>query len=703
MKNRSDIAALITRTLSEPPYSLERNQVEILKLVELPKDRKLGDWAFPCFSLAKELKKAPPAIAAELADLLSPHLKTLPAISAVKATGPYLNFFVSKSALAAEIIPQILDGSYLARRAATGTRMMIEYSQPNTHKAVHVGHIRCAALGDTVIRIFEWLGNEVIAANYIGDEGTHVAKCLWYYTQLFKGEIPKTHRGEFLGKLYTIATDLLDLSTMTRAPYPGVVSAKVLEIAEHAKEKKWIVVKVDLGDTTKQIITAAHNFAVGDIVPYARPGIDVADKSVGNIEKLGVGSEGMLCSEFELGLSDITDKIHILPPSTKIGIEIAEIYKTCDVPSVLEEIKRRAQEVSKVLQAIESGEPKMKATWAETKKWSMDELYDVYKWLDCRFDHYFFESEFGHAGKEIVTEFQKKGVFVESHGAVGADLNQFGLGFIILIKRDGTATYATRDLALARKKFEDYKVDRSLYVVDSAQSLHFKQVFKCLELMQFPQAKLCHHLGYAQVVRPDGKMSSRKGNVILFSELKDRLLQKINSEFLNKYRGEWPDQEIDTAAHLIALATMRYGMLTQDNNSLVVFDLDEWSSRSGNTGPYLLYAYARIQSILREAGEVLPSEVNWGDLAHESEVDLVLHLNTYHEVLRDVGTNYSPHRLCAYLYELSKKFSTMYNACSVLNAETAQLRKARTCLVKAVGLVLQHGLQLLGIKVVPRM
>jgi arginyl-tRNA synthetase len=707
MKNKEAIAELLAATINSIEGVEPRSAEQILELIELPKDRALGDWAFPCFQLAKSLRKAPPQIAADLASRAEGVINTYAGLSSVRAVGPYLNFFVNKSALAAGLIPQILDGRFLAPRPKLVVRMMVEYSQPNTHKAFHVGHIRCAALGDTLIRIFEWTGTEVVASNYLGDEGTHVAKCLWYYTEIYKGETPATNRGEFLGTLYTAANDLVDLSTLTRAPFPGVVAARVLTVSAHPEEKDWLVATVDTGVEKRTVVTATRGFAAGDVVPIALPGTKVADRAIGVAKRGSVVSEGMLCNAAELSLSEDTATIYQLPKDTALGTEVAELFR---IPgalpadrSVIAEWRTRSEAVSKVLQKLEAGDPKLKEIWAKTKDWSMQEFYAIYSWLDCRFDHYFFESELAEPGKELVREYQSRGIFKEDQGAIGVDLSEFGLGFCIVLKRDGTANYATRDLALARRKFEEYKIDRSLYIVDIAQTHHFQQVFKVLELMGFPQAKQCHHLAYAQVVRPDGKMSSRKGNVILFSELQERLLSKIQVEFLDKYRGDWSEEEIATAAHRLALATMRYGMLSPDTSSAVIFDLDDWTSRTGNTGPYLMYACARIYSVLREIGEVTPTGVSWELLAHDSEVNLILHLNRYQEVILHAADSYSPHNLAAYLYELSKKFSTMYGYCSVMNAETAELRQARACLIKSVVLVLEHGLGLLGIKTVQRM
>jgi arginyl-tRNA synthetase len=507
--------------------------------------------------------------------------------------------------------------------------------------------------------------------------------------------------------MYTAATEMLDLGRYTRAPFPGVVAARVTAVQQHPKEQNWQIATVKTVDGTVQVICAGTGFVADDLVAYAPPQTRVKGKLVEVVEKGGVVSTGMICSEAEIGLSDNNSQIALLPDGSSLGTEVAEIFRIPNVlaenVSVLEHVNSLLQRVSAVLQKIEQGDPETIELWKTTKEWSMQELYEVYDWLNCRFSHYFFESQFGESSKELVREFQKTGVFEESDGAVGANLREFNLGFCLLIKRDGTALYATRDLALAQVKFEEYGIDRSIYVVDVGQTLHFQQVFKCLELMGYEQSSKCFHLPFALVVRPDGKMSSRKGNVILFSELVEKLTSKITQEFLEKYRGDWSDDEIEQASTKLSLATIRYGMLNQDNQSMIVFDLDEWTSRAGNTGPYLLYAYARIQSILRDAPAFSVEDAKWDLLAHDSEIALLMHVKGYHELLERAAANYSPHLICSYIYDLSKKFSKMYAECSILKAESDDLRTARLCLAQAVGMNIKHGLSLLGIDTIDRM
>jgi arginyl-tRNA synthetase len=707
MQYEAQIARLLEAALGGESLGLSKTAEELETWIERPKDTKLGDLAFPCFRLAKELRKAPPAIAQMLKAELSGADLSSAGFSDVVVAGPYLNFFLSRAELAAELVPRILDGSFLERRASVGEKVMVEYSQPNTHKAFHVGHIRNAALGDSAARILDWMGFDVVPVNYIGDEGTHVAKCLWHLREHFQGEMPTENRGEFLGEQYSQATEMLDLGSLTLAPLPGVQAARVTSVGEHPKNPKWLVASVELDGEEFSVVVGAGGFEVGDLVPYAKPGMRVGGKEVGVVERAGVTSTGMLLSPKELGISDDHNSIAVLPAGTELGAEVAETYRIQGMlpegQSVLAEFKRRSREVSEVLQALESGSGEVYDLWKLTFQWSMDEFYRIYDWLDCRFDHYFFESELGEPSKALVREFQKTGVFIESQGAVGAQLEEYELGFCVLIKSDGTALYATRDLALAQRKFDEFKIDRSLYVVDSSQSLHFQQVFKCLDLMGYKQAAQCQHLAYGQVVLPDGKMSSRKGNVVLFSELEERLLSKINDSFLSRFEGEWSADELKEAAHAIAMGTMRYGMLNQLHNSKIIFDLDEWSAQTGNTGPYLMYAYARTRSVLREVGAIDETLVDWSLLSHSTEADVLGWLADYHRIAGRAAEALLPQILCTYLYELARKFSRMYESCSVLRAETPALKATRMQLIDATGRVIQHGLSLLGIRSIERM
>jgi len=703
MDHRESLAAALFPTLQK--LGAELSSEEIQNLIEVPRDTSHGDLAFPCFQLAKALRKGPPVIAQEVAAELE-----LPAgVSAANAMGPYINFVLDRASLAADVIPAILDGSYLAPRPRVDEKVMVEYSQPNTHKALHVGHSRCAALGDALVRLFEWTGHETIAANYLGDEGTHVARCLWFYKNHFTGDVPDTNRGEFLGGLYAEAVQLVSLSALTKAPLPGVTAARVTSVEAHPTKETFTVVGLDAASGDRTVVCGGTGFAVGDLVAYAGPGTRVNDRPIAEREVAGVSSCGMICSGAELGINDENQAIAVLDSSVEIGSEVAEIFSTIDEP-VLPLWQSRNDEVGQVLADIESGQGELHDLWKETRQWSIDDFMEHYRWLDCRFDHWFYESEFAESSKQLVRKFQDDGVFIESDGAIGADLSSDKLGFAILTKSNGTATYASRDLVLATKKFEEFGVDRSVYVVDEAQTLHFNQVFKCLERMGYKQAKGCHHHAYGRVVladpdKPAGyrQISSRAGDATLFSELRNGLEQSVREKFLAGFEGEWPQEEIDTAADALGLAAIRYGMLRQSNDSMIVFDIGRWTEPKGETGTYLLYAYARIQSIKRKTGLEASGTADWSLLAHDTEGDLVGQLADYHSVVERAASEFSPNHLCSYAYTLCKGFSRFYRDCPIKAAESEELQLARISLADAVGRTLAHCLSLLGIRVIDRM
>ena len=266
---------------------------------------------------------------------------------------------------------------------------------------------------------------------------------------------------------------------------------------------------------------------------------------------------------------------------------------------------------------MEHGNKELVDLWKKTRQWSLDEFKRIYAWLNCRFDHDFFESEVSEESRLMAIDYKNRGVFTDSNGATGADLSASGLGFCMVLKSDGSGLYATKDLALAKRKFENFNIEESIYIVDAAQTLHFKQVFKTLELMGYQQAKQCIHIPYGQVVLPSGKMSSRAGNVILFSQLRAQLNQDIWDNFLQKLSDKskasltesepqskasavedaaadaatftktersfvpWTDSELLASQHAIAVASIKYGMLNHDTAKDIVFMMEEWTAKSG--------------------------------------------------------------------------------------------------------------------------
>ena len=556
---------------------------EITGLIEQPPNPELGDYALPCFSFSKTLRRSPAVIASELADKLQKHLLPNAPFTHIQARGPYLNFTVSAVAVAEAVLPDIFHGNYFKEPSSLKReKVMIEYSQPNTHKGFHVGHLRNVALGDSLCRIYLYNGYDVVGANYIGDIGSHIAKCLWYLKNHNTEDPPENYPGEWLGELYANAV-------------------RKLEAAEGQE-------KISFQDELSQLLR-------------------------------------------------------------KIDEKDEEIYQE----------------------------------WKTTREWSLKDFHEIYEWLDVKFDHFFYESEVDEEGRKIVIEGEKNGIFKKSEGAIGIDLDEEGFGFFMLLKSDGNTLYSTKDLALARQKFDNFDVKRSIYVVGAEQTLHFKQVFATLKRMGYKQAEKCFHLPYALVMLPEGKMSSREGNVILFSQLRTKIIESIQSTHLEEHRKEWSRKELDETSQKIAVAAIKYGMLNQDSNKNIVFSMDDWLVSEGDTGTYLVYAYVRIRSIGRKISRKVSPDVDFSLLTHPNEKKLLRQLLDFNKTVFNAGEQFRPSLLARMLYEFSKDFSRAYNTCSVMHSETEHLKSARLLLFHCVAETLQQGLKLLGITPPERM
>jgi arginyl-tRNA synthetase len=568
---------------TEVGESLEISEGDLFLMVEKPPEAKMGDYALPVFRFAKALKRKPPEIAAALVKGFDNGGETW--VERVQATGPFVNIFIRKDRVASWLIPRAIDGTLFRTFAESANRdvnVMVEYSQPNTHKVFHVGHLRNVALGDSLVRLFRYCGYKVNAANYPGDEGAHIAKTLWYMTSR-KLKAPNHSQGEWLGEVYSEATRALEET----------------------------------------------------------------------------------------------------PESEREGVN---------------------KELSAILRAIESKSGPLYDLWKETRQWSLDSFNEVYSWLDVRFDTWFFESEISEDAQSIVTEYLNKGVFKEDDGAIGIDLKDAGLGFALMRKRDGNTLYATKDLALAKRKFEQFHIDRSIYVVASEQDFHFRQVFKTLERMGFAQAPKCFHLSYGLVMLPSGKMSSRAGEVITFSRLKSALLEELDRE-MAKYENEWSAEELASTKHRLSVGAIKYGMLCSDPVKTIVFDIKDWLSFEGNTGPYLMYSYSRTQSILRKATEkgLQPSFERLPALQSEEERDLLRHLYDFNASALTAAEEYKPSHLASHLFNTCKSFNRFYTQHQVLHADSRETAEARLALVAGFGQILKTGLSLLGMTPPERM
>ncbi len=265
----------------------------------------------------------------------------------------------------------------------------------------------------------------------------------------------------------------------------------------------------------------------------------------------------------------------------------------------------------------------------------------------------------------------------------------------IILRSDGTTLYLTKDLALAKEKFEKFHVDRSIYVIDVRQSLHLQQTFKILELWGFKQADKCYHLGYGFVSLPEGAMSARRGRLALFKDVADEAMRKVHKE-IDQKNPDLPADERDAVAKQVGLGALVYAMLSVDNNKDIVFYLDEALNFDGHTGPYIQNAHVRASSILRKASK-LPQEFSFDYPLNNQEILLIDLVSRFPAVVEQAANEYRPLVMANFAYDLANAFHSFYHASPVLQAETEVLRNSRLWLVAATRQTLANALRLLDI------
>jgi arginyl-tRNA synthetase len=552
---------------------------KIYSSLSSPPKPELGEIAVPCFQIAKELKVAPPMVAEKLALAL----KDSP-VAAFSQMGPYLNAKLSTDILVKHSLTNIVSGARFTGSLLTSPpTTMFEFSQPNTHKELHVGHMRNISLGAALSRTASYIGIPVVTATFPGDVGTHVAKCLWYLKTRNTEAVPETNRGQWLGKIYTRATLALE---------------------------------------------AEENSAQG---------------------------------------------------------------------------KSNAEALSLILKQLESARGEYYDLWRETRGWSIALMKEAYEWLGVEFDTWYWESEVDSASVAAVKELYKQGKLEKSDEALGVDLTDEKLGFCILLKSDGNGLYATKDLLLAQRKFQDHPIDKSVYLVDMRQTFHFQQIFAALKRIGFEHAGDCYHLAYNYVRLPDGPMSSRKGNIVPLESLTSSMQETIKSQYLSKLSDITPT-EIEKISRIIAKGAIKFGMNRVDPNTPIVFELNEWLRLDGDSGPYVQYTGARIRSIQRKFNVLqIATPPDFSQLTSQQERTVLTLLNQFNDIAVRVVETLKTNLLCEYLLNVASAFNSYYGQTKILDPEAPATSAARVALCAAVLATLEKGLDCLGIAVPERM
>jgi len=363
------------------------------------------------------------------------------------------------------------------------------------------------------------------------------------------------------------------------------------------------------------------------------------------------------------------------------------------------------EEAQEMLSKWEAGDSETLALWQKMNKWAIDGLQKTYQKIGIKFDESNFESDVYNLGKDIILKALKRGLcYKREDGAVEIDLEKYDLGKKVLLRPNGTSVYITQDIGLA-KLYSAFKFDKFIYVVASEQNHHFHVLFKILELFGIGKADKYYHFSYGLVFLPKGKIKSRQGEVVEVDEIIKQMEQLAKSEIL-KRNAHLSPIKVSERAQIIAQAALKFFFLKFKPSQTVNFDPLASISFEGDTGPYLQYTYARIQSIFRkdleEKKKISSSEIDYSLLGNPEEVNLIKSLSIFPDTIQQSFEEYNPSVLAHYLLKLGHQFNEFYHQSHVLKSKI-KLRKARLVLLRSVAQVLKTGLNLLGIDVLEEM
>ncbi len=537
---------------------------EAESLIEIPKPG-MGDYAFPCFKLAKVMKKSPQIIANEIAEKIEkPEF-----IDKINVLSAYINFYVNKTVFVENVLKKVSEkgNRYIGADIGNGKTIVIDYSSPNIAKPFHIGHLRSTAIGNSLYKIYKALGYNVEGINHLGDWGTQFGKLIVAY--------------KLWGNKESVERD--DIKELSR------IYVKFHEEAEknpslNDEARTWLV-KMQEGDK-----------------------------------------------------------------------EALELWKWfCDI--------------------------------------SMKEFNRIYKRLNITFDSYAGESFYNDKMDAVVDELKEKNLLTESQGAQIVDLEEYNMPPCLILRSDGGTLYPTRDIAAAFYRKKTYNFDKCIYVTALDQNLHFAQWFKVIELMGYDWAKDLVHTPFGLVSLGDGKLSTRKGHVVLMEDILNMAVDKTKNIIEEKNPNIENKDEI---AEKVGIGAIIFEDLYNSRIKNVVFDFDRMLNFDGETGPYAQYTHARACSIIRKADNNIDENIDYSLLNDEASFNVCKVINEFPNKLIEAADKNEPYIIARQIIELCKAFNKFYNENNILNSDES-VKKSRLKLVNAVKNILKDGLDLLGV------
>ena len=385
----------------------------------------------------------------------------------------------------------------------------------------------------------------------------------------------------------------------------------------------------------------------------------------------------------------------------------AEIKEIAEAQGISEEEAEKQstlmQEAREMLKKWEDNDPEVRALWEKMNSWVYAGFDETYRRMGVDFDKIYYESQTYLEGKEKVEEGLEKGVFYRKEdNSVWADLTPDGLDHKLLLRSDGTSVYMTQDIGTAKLRYQDYPIDKMIYVVGNEQNYHFQVLSLLLDKLGFKWGKDLIHFSYGMVELPHGKMKSREGTVVDADDLMDKMVEDALAMTSDRLEGMTPDEKLEVA-RIIGMGALKYFILKVDPRKNMLFNPAESIDFNGNTGPFIQYTYARIQSLQRKAGDNLPALNIDTVTPNEKEIAIIQRVADFPAVVEEAGKTYSPALIANYTYELAKEFNQFYHDYSILKEEDENVKVFRLELSRTVAGVIKRAFSLLGIEVPERM
>lgn len=627
----------------------------LLEMIRLAQEPKFGDYqANFAMSLGKTLGKPPRDVAqqivaaADIADLCHP-----PEIA-----GPgFINLRLRDDWLSTHLQAAAADDRLAVATANQPKTYVLDYSSPNVAKPMHVGHIRSTVIGDSLYRLLQFLGHQVISDNHLGDWGTQFGMIIYGYKHF------------------------VDPAAFAQAP-----------VAELSRLYKLV----------SQLVTYRESLAA---LPLAKERLAAKQAEVAQLRAAPPTGDKAADKKAKQQLSRCENQ------AQEIAGEIAALAKriaAVDENPALAALAAAHAEIDQAVLAetakLHAGDAENLRLWHDFLPNCRDEIQRVYKRLNVRFDYEYGESFYHDRLAGVVADFRQRGLAQESQGALCVFLDGFDAPMLIQ-KKDGAYLYSTTDLATIAYRVETWNPTAVLYVVDHRQSDHFEKLFAAARKWGYDKIELTH-VKFGTVMGSDGKpYKTREGVAAGLESLLDEAVARASAIVAeNDKDHQLSPDERQSVAETVGIGALKYADLAQNRTSDYEFSYDKMLAMNGNTATYMQYSYARVRSIFRKA-ETDPATLHSAaiTLSHPAERALALLILRFSEALAQAASEYQPHHLTAYLFDLAKAYSAFFENCPVLRAETADLRASRLRLCDLTARTIRQGLALLGIGVIEKM